>query len=229
MREIVFDTETTGLKPQEGHRIIEIGCVEMINKKITDNTFRELLDPERDVPIEITQITGLTNGDLKGKPTFEDIADTFLKFIGNDRIVAHNASFDVGFINNELELINKPALTNPIIDTMNIAKEKFPGTRVNLDALCNRFNIDKTEREKKGHGALLDSQLLAEVYLKLTEGTQHNFFDDEDMKGIDFKEFLKELKKKEKIKSRNFAIAEEELVSHQEFVKKNIKDNFWGY
>ena len=171
MREIVLDTETTGLSPQDGHRLVEIGCLELVNHVATGNTFHTYIDPERDMPDGAFQVHGLSTEFLRGKPKFADIADDFLRFIGDDPLVIHNANFDMGFINWELKASGRPALPmSRAIDTLDMARMKFPGAQNNLDALCRRFNVDNSGRTK--HGALLDSELLAEVYLELMGGRQ---------------------------------------------------------
>ena len=171
MREIVLDTETTGLSPQDGHRLVEIGCLELVNHIATGNTFHTYIDPERDMPDGAFQVHGLSTEFLRGKPKFADIADDFLRFIGDDPLVIHNANFDMGFINWELKASGRPALPmSRAIDTLDMARKKFPGAQNNLDALCRRFNVDNSGRTK--HGALLDSELLAEVYLELMGGRQ---------------------------------------------------------
>lgn len=171
MREIVLDTETTGLSPQDGHRLVELGCIELFNHMATGKFFHTYLDPERDMPEGAEKIHGLSADFLRGKPKFADMADDFLAFIGEDPLVIHNASFDMGFINAELARIGRPALPMArAIDTLDIARRRFPGAQNNLDALCRRFNVDNSGRTK--HGALLDSELLAEVYLELMGGRQ---------------------------------------------------------
>ena len=171
MREIVLDTETTGLSPQDGHRLVEIGCLELINHVATGSTYHTYIDPERDMPDGAFQVHGLSTEFLRGKPKFAAVADEFLEFIGDDPLVIHNASFDMGFINWELKATGRPPLPmSRAIDTLDIARKKFPGAQNNLDALCRRFNVDNSGRTK--HGALLDSELLAEVYLELMGGRQ---------------------------------------------------------
>jgi DNA polymerase-3 subunit epsilon len=171
MREIVLDTETTGLSPQDGHRLVEIGCLELFNHVATGKTFHTYIDPERDMPDGAYQVHGLSTAFLRGKPKFAEIADEFLAFIGDDPLVIHNASFDMGFINWELKAAGRaPLPLSRAIDTLDIARKKFPGAQNNLDALCRRFNVDNSGRTK--HGALLDSELLAEVYLELMGGRQ---------------------------------------------------------
>jgi DNA polymerase III subunit epsilon len=173
MREIVLDTETTGLEPAQGHRIIEIGCIELKNRTPTGARYHTYLNPERDVPEDSRRITGLTTEFLVDKPLFADAVDAFLAFIGDDQLVIHNAEFDLKFLNAELARAAKPRL-NPdrAIDTMLMARRKFPGSPASLDALCKRFDISLDERRAKGHGALLDVELLAQVYLELLGGRQ---------------------------------------------------------
>ena len=170
MREIVVDTETTGLTPETGHRVVEIGCLELVNHVPTGSVFHQYLNPERDVPEEVVRIHGLTDEFLAGKPPFGSVADVFLKFVGESRLIIHNAEFDLGFLNAELARAGRDALRNDAIDTVALARKKYPGAPANLDALCRRFGIDNSERVR--HGALLDAELLAEVYLELIGGRQ---------------------------------------------------------
>jgi len=171
MREIVLDTETTGLDPHEGHRIVEIGAVEIFNGLPTGRTYHQYFNPQRNMPAEAFAVHGLGDDFLKDKPVFADIANDFVTFIGDAQLVIHNASFDMKFINAELSWINKtPIPLNKAIDTLQIARKKFPGSPASLDALCRRFNIDNSARTL--HGALLDSEILAEVYLELSGGRQ---------------------------------------------------------
>lgn len=174
MREIVFDTETTGFRPEEGERVIEIGAIEMVNRIATGKTFHEYLDPEgREVNPGAFEVHGLSNEFLKGKKTFAQIADAFLTFIDGAYLVAHNAPFDVNFINHELARLEKPPIDEAmVIDTLQIARKKHPLAQNSLDRLCDRYKIDNTKRTK--HGALLDSELLAEVYIELLGGRQTN-------------------------------------------------------
>ncbi|MBM3518069.1 MAG: DNA polymerase III subunit epsilon [Alphaproteobacteria bacterium] len=171
MREVVLDTETTGLDPNSGHRVIEVGCVELHNHVQTGRTFQRYLNPERDVPAEVVAIHGLDNAFLVGQPRFAAIAEELLAFIGDAPLVAHNAGFDMGFLNAELARLDHPPLrSNRIVDTAALARAKYPGAPASLDALCRRFAVDASARTK--HGALLDAQLLAEVYLELMGGRQ---------------------------------------------------------
>jgi len=168
-REIVLDTETTGLVPG-GDRIVEIGCVELINHIPTGRHFHVYINPERDVPEEAFRVHGLSTEFLRDKPLFAAEADNFLEFIGDGTLVIHNAQFDIGFLNFELERVGKPSLRNVVIDTVEVARERHPGARVSLDALCKHYGIDNSRRVL--HGALLDSEILADVYLELIGGRQ---------------------------------------------------------
>jgi DNA polymerase III subunit epsilon len=170
MREIVLDTETTGLSPQTGDRVVEIGCVELINHIPTGRHFHVYLNPERPMPEEAFRIHGLSTEFLRDKPKFSAEADAFLEFIGDATLVIHNAPFDMGFLNNELERIKRPSLSNNVVDTVMVARQRHPGARVSLDALCKHYGIDNSKRTL--HGALLDSEILADVYLELLGGRQ---------------------------------------------------------
>jgi DNA polymerase-3 subunit epsilon len=168
-REIILDTETTGFGHEE-HRVIEVGCVELVNKLPTGRTFQHYLNPERPIDFGSIKVHGITDDMVKDAPKFRDIAAAFLEFIGDSPLVAHNADFDVGFLNAELARAGHPAMTNEVIDTLVIARQKLPGQRHGLDALCKTFNVDNSARVV--HGALLDAQLLADVYVELTGGLQ---------------------------------------------------------
>ncbi len=171
MREVVLDTETTGLNVKTGDRLVEIGCVEIVNLLRTKNTFWAYINPERDVPAEAVKIHGLTNEFLKDKALFAQVMDQFLEFIGDAPLVIHNASFDMSFINYQLGLEGRPPIANTrIIDTLAIARKTFPNAPASLDALCKRFQIDNSSRQL--HGALLDAELLSDVYLELRGGRQ---------------------------------------------------------
>jgi DNA polymerase-3 subunit epsilon len=174
MREIVLDTETTGLDPAAGHRVVEIGCVELLHRLPSGRQFRKYLNPERDMPEEARAVHGLTEEFLAGQPTFEAVVDEFLEFIGDAPLVIHNAQFDLKFLNAELGKLGKPGIEPArAIDTVAMARQRFPGAQASLDALCRRFEIDNASRDL--HGALLDCQLLAEVYLELCGGRQPGF------------------------------------------------------
>jgi DNA polymerase-3 subunit epsilon len=171
MREIVLDTETTGFEPEQGDRIVEIGCVELLNHMPTGRTYHQYIDPKRAMPEDAFKVHGLGDDFLRGKPVFAAIADEFLEFVGDSKLVIHNAAFDMKFLNAELRWLNKRQLPWELaIDTLAIARKKFPGSPASLDALCRRFNINNTARTL--HGALLDSEILAEVYLELIGGRQ---------------------------------------------------------
>ncbi len=170
MREIILDTETTGFEPNEGHRIIEIGCLEIHNYIPTGRTFHYYLNPDRDVPVDAVAVHGITTEFLVDKPRFDKIIEPFLEFIGDSPLVIHNAVFDLKFLNFELKKIGYKSLSNPIVDTVIMARKMFPGQPASLDALCRRYKIDLTGRAY--HGALLDSELLADVYLELKGGRQ---------------------------------------------------------
>ena len=217
MREIVLDTETTGLDFTKGDKIIEVACVELINHIPTGNIYQEYLNPEKDISEEAEKIHGLTSDFLEQKPTFKKIAPSFLKFIKNDPLVIHNAKFDLSFINNELKTNNLNLIKNSAIDTLILARKKFPGSPVNLDALCRRFNIDLEIRKK--HGALIDAKLTAKVYLELKGGQQPNF--NLDLKTdtvLDEKEQNTSFKKK--WEERIFSLSNEETNKHKKFIKK---------
>lgn len=170
-RELVLDTETTGLDPNTGDRIVEIGAVELINHMPTGRTYHQYINPERDMPQGAFDVHGLSSEFLSDKPVFKAIADDFLKFVGDDKMVIHNASFDMKFLNAELKWVGLTVLPmDQAVDTLEIARRKYPGAQNSLDALCRRFGIDNSMREK--HGALLDSEILAEVYLELLGGRQ---------------------------------------------------------
>ena len=226
MREIVLDTETTGLDVTEGHRLIEIGACEMINHVLTNKTFHVYINPEREIDIDAVNIHGISNEDLIEKPKFSEICDEFLEFIGTSPLVIHNADFDISFINNELNLSGKNfEIRNPIIDTLKLAKKKFPGSLVNLDSLCKRFDINLNSR--KFHGALIDAVLLSDVYVELIGGKQTSLtFDDKQIVGSSDKTASVFSEKVELIKDRNFVVTESELEKHKKFIE-TIDDTIW--
>ena len=170
MREVILDTETTGLDHGSGDRVVEIGCVELLNTVQTGRTFHKYLNPQRYMPSMAQAVHGLTDAFLRDKPLFADVCDELLVFLDGARVIAHNAEFDIGFLNAELARVERPPLACEIIDTVRLARRKYPGAPASLDALLDRFRIDKTARDK--HGALLDARLLAEVYLELCGGRQ---------------------------------------------------------
>ncbi|ULB11176.1 DNA polymerase III subunit epsilon [Cereibacter azotoformans] len=174
MREIVLDTETTGFEPSEGHRIVEIGAVELFNHMPTGRTYHQYINPERPMPNEAFEVHGLGDEFLRDKPVFSEIGSAFLEFVGEARLVIHNAAFDMKFLNFELGRVGLPRLPfERALDTLALARKRFPGAPATLDALCRRFGVDNSAREK--HGALLDSEILAEVYLELIGGRQPDF------------------------------------------------------
>jgi DNA polymerase-3 subunit epsilon len=172
MRQIVLDTETTGLEPADGHRIIEIGCVELLERRLTGNTYHQYIQPDREIDAGAIEVHGITNESLVDKPRFADIVDEFLDFVRGAELIIHNAPFDVGFLDHEFGLLEKPPGTVTdyctVLDTLALARRLHPGQRNNLDALCRRYEIDNSQREL--HGALLDAEILADVYLAMTGG-----------------------------------------------------------
>ncbi|HEX2529474.1 MAG TPA: DNA polymerase III subunit epsilon [Geminicoccus sp.] len=223
MREIVLDTETTGLNPREGHRILEIACLELVHQVPTGKTFYTLIDPERDVPEEAARIHGITANKLVGQPRFKQIADDFLAFIGDDPLVIHNASFDMRFINHELARARRPEIRfERAVDTLMMAQRKFPGAPASLDALCRRFSVDNSAR--LFHGALLDCELLAEVYVNLLGGRQANLgFSMEVSRGGG----LAMRSDRPVREPRPHAPTAQELAAHARFVA-GIKDALWN-
>ena len=172
MRQIVLDTETTGLEPSQGHKIIEIGCVELFNRKLTGRHYHQYIKPNREIDEGAMEVHGITNEFLEDKPVFADIVAGFLEFVGTSELIIHNAPFDIGFIDHELKLLGHPvvSITNQcsVLDTLVMARHKHPGQKNNLDALCKRYMVDNSQRDL--HGALLDSEILADVYLMMTGG-----------------------------------------------------------
>lgn len=220
MREIIFDTETTGLDPARGDRIVEIGCVECVGQIPTGRTFHRYINPERDMPPEALAVHGLTSEFLKDHPIFAEIVADFLDFVGDARLVAHNAEFDIKFINAELGRLGFARIgMDRVTDTLAICRSKFPGAPVTLDALCRRFNINNSARTK--HGALLDSELLAEVYLELMGGRQAGF-------ALVAEQTVTEIVRSERIyrAPRPHAPLPEELAAHEAFIAK-LKDPLW--
>ena len=178
MRQIVLDTETTGLDPKQGHRIIEVAAIELHGRKVSDRTFHRYLNPERDIDEGAAAVHGLTLDRLQDEPKFAEIVSALLEFIGDAELIIHNAPFDMGFLNAELAKLSLPPLKNPVIDTLKVAKELHPGKKNNLNALCDRYFIDNSHRTL--HGALLDTELLAEVYLGMTRGQESLLGDEAD-------------------------------------------------
>ena len=231
MREIVLDTETTGLDPFQGDKIVEIGCVELINHIPTGRTYQRYLNPDKVMSEEVIAVHGLTNDFLADKPRFHEIADEFLTFVGNDaKLVIHNAAFDMKFLNAELEKCGRPLLSyDRVVDTLIIARQKFPGSRVNLNELCKRFNVDASARTV--HGALLDSELLADVYLELIGGREPGLVLNAAQKQVSTVAVLSNIPQKPLQRPfrepRSFPVPPDELAAHVAFMRK-ISDNLWG-
>ena len=235
MREIVLDTETTGISPRDGHRIIEIGALELMHHLPTGNKLHIYINPERDIDDGAVAVHGLTSAFLSDKPIFAEIVDEFLSFIDDAPLVIHNASFDLGFINAELDNIQRPPLPMArTIDTLVMARKKFPGAQANLDALCRRFEIDNSHRDL--HGALIDADLLASVYVELLGGRQpglslgvgNNNDTAVDMTNTEQTLSLLQLNRDKKpVRSaRPHAPTDEELAAHDTFLAK-LKDPIW--
>tara|TARA_B100000530_G_C15873163_1_gene454281 strand:- start:85 stop:750 length:666 start_codon:yes stop_codon:yes gene_type:complete len=221
MSEIFLDTETTGLSFLEGHKIVEIACIETKDLIPTDKVFHKLINPERNVPEEAFKIHGFSQEFLRNKQTFSQIADDFLNFIKGKKIIIHNASFDLGFLNNELEKIKKQKINKAeVIDSLEVARNKFPGTSNSLDALCKRFNIDLSKRTK--HNALLDCELLREVYINLLDIKEPKF----NLSSVNYNETRSSTREKSYNKTI-VKISEEELKQHKKFLKSEIKKNFY--
>ena len=219
MNEVFLDTETTGLSFKEGHKIVEIACIETKDLIPTGNIFHKLINPKRSVPEEAFKIHGYSSEFLSNKETFDKIADEFLKFISGKKIIIHNASFDLSFLNNELKITKKDLIEkNLVIDSLEVARNKFPGTSNSLDALCKRFNIDLSKRTK--HNALLDCELLREVYINLLDAKEPKF------------NLSTSIAEKNETVNRNYnkqilKISETEIQLHKEFLKKEKKKNFY--
>ena len=231
MREIVFDTETTGLDPKTGDRMVEIGCVEMVGRVPTGETFHAYYNPERDMPIEAENVHGLSISFLETKPLFADGADALLEFLGDAPLVAHNAGFDFGFLNMELvRLGREPISMDRMVDTVAIARKKHPGAKNSLDALCTRYGVDRSHRVK--HGALLDAELLAQVYIELLGGRQIGLELAPEASSAGSDAALAALDQapakpqRERRAPRPHAASAEELARHSEFVS-GLKDAIW--
>jgi DNA polymerase-3 subunit epsilon len=224
MREIVFDTETTGMDPADGDKLVEIGCIELENHMPTGRTYHQYINPEREVPAEAVAVHGLTQEKLKNEPTFGEIVGDFIDFIGTDsKLIAHNASFDVKFINAEFKTYGfSPLDPKRIIDTLVMARTKFPGSPANLDALCRRFNIDNASRTL--HGALLDSELLAEVYLELLGGRQRGLGIEPERKKSTAGKFV--TVEREFREPRIFEVSADEQEAHIKMLD-DLKDPIW--
>ena len=221
MKEIVLDTETTGLSVKDGHRIVEIGCIEIENLIPTKNVFHCYLNPERKVSETALKVHGYTDEFLADKNKFIDVADEFLKFIKGKKIIIHNAEFDIGHLNNELSLIKKEKISKEnVIDTLEIARNKFPGSGISLDALCKRFRIDNSKREK--HTALIDCELLSKVYINLI-GQKEPVFQFQNEVEKNNREMVKNIDYFKKVISPTL----DEIENHKNFLKKELKKNFY--
>ena len=221
MKEVVLDTETTGLSVKEGHRIVEIGCLELDNLILTKKKFHCYLNPERKVSEKALKVHGYTDDFLCKQKKFKEVFEEFLNFIEGKRLIIHNAEFDMAHLNHELELLGKKKLNNEIIDTLILARDKFPGSPISLDALCKRYRIDNSKRVQ--HTALIDCDLLVKVYINLIDQKEPTL------------DFQKQDEKSQVLKNENILYFKEvihpsqnELKSHEEFLKKNLKKNFFN-
>ena len=220
MREVVLDTETTGISVRDGHRIVEIGCIELENLIPTKNRFHCYLNPERKVSEKALEVHGYTDEFLAKQIKFSEIGDKFLEFIKDKRLIIHNAEFDLGHLNNELSIFGKKKITNEVIDTLILARDKFPGSPVSLDALCKRYRIDNLNRTQ--HTALIDCDLLAKVYINLidqkepTLNFQNQDTDTKDKNNMKVSYFKKVIKPNEK-----------ETLNHKEYLKNHLKKNYF--
>ena len=221
MKEIILDTETTGISVKEGHRIVEIGCIELNDLVPTKNKFHCYLNPERKVSEKALEVHGYTDEFLANQKKFKDIGDQFLEFIKNKRLIIHNAEFDLGHLNNELSIFGKKKLSNEIVDTLVLARDKFPGSPVSLDALCKRYRVDNSKRTQ--HTALIDCDLLAKVYINLIDQKEPtlNFQsldqDTNEGKNININYFKKVI-----------SPTENEIKKHKEYLKYNLKKNYFN-
>lgn len=227
MREIVFDTETTGLDPSSGDRMVEIGCVEIVNRVPTGQTFHGYFNPERDMPAGAEAVHGLSAAFLSDKPLFRDTAEALLEFLGDSPLVAHNAAFDFGFLNAELALCEREAVCmSRMIDTVAIARKRHPGAKLSLDALCTRYGVDRSHRVK--HGALLDAELLAQVYVELTGGRQIGFaLAAETASAVTVAQPQPAPAERVRRKPRKHAASAAELARHEAFVAR-MTSPLWG-
>ena len=221
MKEVIIDTETTGLSVKDGHRIVEIGCIELENLVTTKNIFHCYLNPERKVSEKALEVHGYSDEFLSNKKKFKDIVDDFLNFIKDKKLIIHNAEFDLSHLNNELKLLNKKEIENDVVDTLILARDKFPGSSVSLDALCKRYRIDNSKRVQ--HTALIDCELLSKVYINLIDqkeptlnlvNSENNLSENNDSKIVYFKKVIH--------------ISEDELLKHKDYLKYNLKKNFFN-
>lgn len=223
MREIVLDTETTGLDHKGDDRIVEIGCIELVNQMATQETFHQYINPERDMPVKAFDVHGLSEEFLSGYPVFAEVADGFITFIGDAKLIIHNADFDMGFINAELKRLGRePIPMERAVDTVRIARRKFPGAPASLDALCKRFQIDNSDRTL--HGALLDSRLLADVYLELIGGRQRGL----ELAGPAAAAQQTTVQSAQEVRQqRVFTASPEELTAHAAFIE-TLEEAVWN-
>jgi len=220
MKEVVLDTETTGISVKEGHRIVEIGCIELENLIPTKNKFHCYLNPERKVSEKALEVHGYTDEFLSKQKKFDEIGEEFLSFIKDKRIIIHNAEFDLGHLNNELSILRKKKIDNEIVDTLILARDKFPGSPVSLDALCKRYKIDNSKRMQ--HTALIDCDLLAKVYINLIDQKEPSLnFVNEDEKQTEINSKVSYFKK-------IITPSEDELKKHKEYLKNNLKKNYFN-
>ena len=222
MKEVILDTETTGLSVAEGHRIVEIGCIELDNLIPTNNKFHCYLNPERKVSEKALEIHGHTNEFLSNKKKFAEIVDDFLEFISEKKLVIHNAEFDLAHLNNELILLGKnPIINDNVVDTLELARNKFPGSSISLDALCKRYRIDNSKRKK--HSALIDCELLTKVYINLIDQKEPklNFFEEENINNNTYFQ-------PNQYCNKIIYASEEEIKLHKKFTKENLKKNFFN-
>ncbi|WP_294394058.1 DNA polymerase III subunit epsilon [uncultured Sphingomonas sp.] len=228
MREIVFDTETTGLSPHEGHRLVEIGCVEIVNRCETGRSFHAYINPERSMPSEAEQVHGLSAIFLSDKPCFHAVVDDLLEFVADSPMVAHNATFDFAFLNWELENCGRPPLLmTRMVDTLAMARTRHPGSKHSLDALCSRYGVDRSQRIK--HGALLDAELLSQVYVELCGGRQIGLMlsDDADLAMTRVETIVRAPAARISRPPRAHAANAEELARHAAFIQK-LTDPLWA-
>tara|TARA_B110000444_G_C18741370_1_gene548181 strand:- start:482 stop:1141 length:660 start_codon:yes stop_codon:yes gene_type:complete len=219
MLEVFLDTETTGLSYRDGHKIVEIACIETKDLIPTGNVFHKMLNPKRSMPEAAFRVHGFSQEFLKDKETFDQVADEFLHFIKEKKIIIHNAPFDLGFLDGELGSINKDKINKKIVtDSLEVARNKFPGTSNSLDALCRKFNIDLSRRSK--HNALLDCELLREVYINLLDAKEPKF----NLSNINTDQHISKIKDYNK---KIIKISQEELKNHQDFLKSELKKNFY--
>lgn len=226
MRELVLDTETTGLDPHEGHRIVEIGVIELVNHIPTGESYHQYVNPERDMPPEAFNVHGLSEKFLRGHPVFEKIAEQFLDFIGDGVLVIHNAGFDMKFINAELSYIKiDPIPDEQVLDTLALARKKHPMGPNSLDGLCRRYGVDNSGRTK--HGALLDSELLADVYIELIGGRQHGLDIDEVIKDTQSAQQHRQTAQRQRAKPLPARLSPQEASAHEGFVETLGPDALW--